>query len=632
MPGSPSRGWSGNGSWVKTASTPTGSMPRIKDHFQNGDGWVGPVGGEDRERQSRTKTIVERQFTPVDVIGEVLDNLANALLQNKAQIALEPITPAPDGSDKEKAQQELAKKKLDIIMRWAEERKLWMKGRTVVKQSRWATWSTLRAWIPASAITPTATGQTGDPEGARPGAIRRAVTAVRNAVLPTEEPDRGEQQATIPLPQNLTLEDALSRIYLSAPGPDQGFVYVDPDTQRRVGIFLYADDRDEFAELCWVDDAGRTVFRTVSKKADADQVDHDLGKRLTLNQMEAELLITPPVRMQQAQLNFASSILTRVMETAGFAERYVVDAMPFGELTDTPPTDVPAIKVKTDDNGKEWYIIPREPNIGAGVLTEIRSLTDEDANGNETARTASVIFKEPTDPEYVIKAKKDARASVLSQCKQGHVVMDGEATTTGWSRVQARTTHIADVTNMRDPLVTLLRETLEAVLAYASLMSQEATDLLAEFRVVVQVHINVGPVSPEEQTAVLERLKAGAMSLPTALTLLQTDDVNAEIERIRSQPESQRATLKDQAEIGGVLIGQWGLDVVTVAELVGLPEEMVLLIKKADAMMQEQQQQLPPPQLDAQGNPIPPQNGNQPPNQNQPPNRDQPPRRQGAAA
>ena len=593
------------------------------DHLQNGEGWIGPQGGDETVSRSKVKSAVARQFTPVDATAEVLDNLANALLQNKAQVMLEAITPAEKGSDAEERQQEEAKKWLDILLRWAEDRKLWMKAREAVKRSRWATWGTLRAWIPESAIAPAVQAV----EAQRPGIVGRITQAVTRAVTgPTEEPDKAEQQTTLPLPTGLDLEDALNRIFLSAPAPDQGFVYVDPDSQKRVGIFLYVDDRDEYVELCWVGDQGETVLKMLSQKGDNDEVSHDLGRRLLVNQMEAELLITEPVRMQQAQLNFAQTILTRVMETAGFAERYVLDAMPEGELTDVPPTNVPAIMVSTDDTGKKWYLVPKDRTIGAGVSTDLRGMIDTDADGKEHARTPNVIFKEPTDPDYIVRAARAARGTLLRQCKQGHLEMDDQATASGWSRVQARAAHLADVANMREPLIQLLKQTLDAVLAYAALMSEDARRVLETYRVSVQVHINLGPVSPEERTAILEMLKAGALSLPTALTMLQIDDVSGEIERIRSQPESQRATLKEQAEIGGMLISQWGLDVVTVAELVGLPKEMILLIKKADAMLQQQ------PAVDAQGNPLDAQGNPIPRNGNPPPPQNQPPVKRGAAA
>jgi hypothetical protein len=55
-----------------------------------------------------------------------------------------------------------------------------------------------------------------------------------------------------------------------------------------------------------------------------------LGKRLPIAQMMADLLITDMVRRQQKSLNYFETVLTRVIETAGFPERYTTNAKPSG--------------------------------------------------------------------------------------------------------------------------------------------------------------------------------------------------------------------------------------------------------------------------------------------------------------
>jgi hypothetical protein len=79
------------------------------------------------------------------------------------------------------------------------------------------------------------------------------------------------------------------------------------------------------------------------------------------------------------------------------------------------------------------------------------------------------------------------------------------------------------------------------------------------------------------------------------LALLQVDDVSAEIERIRSQPESQRATLKQQADIMAVLIRDCQFDQLLAAKLAGLAPEQLALIQAAGAVE-------PPLPLPARGN------------------------------
>jgi hypothetical protein len=540
---------------------------------------------------------VERQFTPVDAIAEVMDNLTNALLQATPKIVLNPVEPASeDNPEAMKAQQKEIAELSSLLGRWADRRRLWAKARAAVRRSRWATWGALRVWIPESAVSKAIPA--GGPN--ETGIADPIIQKVPIANLPDALPDHEEQETTQPLPTGLKLDEGLDYIALSAPPPDQAFVYVDPDTQQEVGIFLYADQRTEFVELCWIDqDTDETVFRVLTQGGDMDEVRHDLAGRLPLAQMEGELLITEPVRMQQAQLNFANSIMTRVMETAGFPERVIVDGMPEGEWTDVEPT-APVLEIQIDKTGKTWYLVPTAgPTLGAGVVREVKSKADDGPNNLTVPRTAQVIKFEPTDPVYIIRAKSDARLTILKQCKQGHIEMDGDATSSGFSRQQARTTHLADVTNMQEPLERMLQQVFEAALRLTALMSPQAVELLARYTIAIAVTIDLGPIDALTRTAILDSLKAGALSLPTALTLLQVDDVSAEIERIRSQPESQQAAMKAKADIGGVFCAQWGLDAVTAAKMVGLTPEQVKLIEDAQA-------QEPPPDPNALAGAVPP--------------------------
>jgi hypothetical protein len=144
-------------------------------------------------------------------------------------------------------------------------------------------------------------------------------------------------------------------------------------------------------------------------------------------------------------------------------------------------------------------------------------------------------------------------------------------------------------------------------------MSAEAADILKRFKVTVTIYINIGPVSPEERTAILEMYKAGVLSLQTALLMLQVDDASAEIERIRSQPESQQAQMKAKAELMGVFIRDCQLDQVTAAELAGFPPELVAKIKAAQADLEAEREEEERRLREEGGDPANRPPGNRPP-------------------
>jgi hypothetical protein len=151
-------------------------------------------------------------------------------------------------------------------------------------------------------------------------------------------------KATASLPTNLTPEQALDAVQLTAPSPESGFVYTEPDTQEQVGVFFFAvgdgtansATTRKFAEL-WFLDGDNTVLRVVEENSvTAQEVTIRTGKRLPIAQMNADLLITDAVRRQQKSLNYFETLLVRVVETAGFPERYTLNAKPLGSGSLSP--------------------------------------------------------------------------------------------------------------------------------------------------------------------------------------------------------------------------------------------------------------------------------------------------------
>ena len=104
-----------------------------------------------------------------------------------------------------------------------------------------------------------------------------------------------------------------------------------------------------------------------------------------LAELRAPVLITDPVRRQQARLNFFESTLVRVVETAGFAERYTLNAAPQGMWLKTPPTTAPALDTQVDANNVTWYLHPVAHHTDLGVYA-----LDTDARYAASGRDAQV--------------------------------------------------------------------------------------------------------------------------------------------------------------------------------------------------------------------------------------------------
>jgi hypothetical protein len=260
--------------------------------------------------------------------------------------------------------------------------------------------------------------------------------------------------------------------------------------------------------------------------------------RLPLAEVRGALLITEGVRRQQQSLDFGSSMLNRTMETAGFAERYVINAEPQGWWSESD--DGTAIRVQTFDDGVTRYLHAEPRTLGASVTTELVGVATDEAGGRATP---SVTIKEPTDPSFAITAVQARRADILHECKQAHVLGNSEAVISGYSRQQARADFENDLHGLRPALEGALRAVIEGAVATALAMTSDAElraagvgrDFLARFRVVVTCHVDAGPLAPDERAQTLAELAAGTLSKRRALLLLGTEDVDAEIGAIDAE-------------------------------------------------------------------------------------------------
>jgi hypothetical protein len=534
-----------------------------RDHWQQGSTWLGPQGTV--VTQARVLSAVRRQFTAVDTIGEVLDRFVSALLDRKPCLAFVPRDPTVAASDDHPDPDPQVQEVEARLREWAEKRHLWELVATAIERSRWAGWGVLRAWVPPSQLVrPVAPGAEPLSEAARAADRDNAPEPLPEAMFPS----------------GLTLEAALDRIHVTAPESREALVYQDPETRERAAVFTYLFDRAEYGELWWVDgDTGRTVVRQF-RDGPATQTELDLGGRLPFTQMTAKVLITEAVRQQQARQNFFESVLVRVGETAGFAERYTLNAKPTGVWMPVPPSDGPALET-IEQEGKTWYLHPMPRSLGASITTDLYGVQDTDIQGSRHTLTPGVVFKEPTDPTYAITAAEHARHTILRQCKQGHIEQLAERQLSGVSRLQARSDFVSDANHAKEQASAMLRDLFEVVLAYAAQMSFELGDFLARYRASVTMYVSPGPLTAEERTAITGQVKDGTLSLETALQHLGADNPEAEAARIRTSPEGQRAALLQQTQAVLALV-QAGAALATAAQIAGLTEEQVALLQ-ADA-------------------------------------------------
>lgn len=512
-----------------------------KDFWQRGDRWIGP--GSDRTLpfavRHTTLRRVEPQFTPLDVIGEAIDRASNALLKREPDVQFVPRSDDGREATEEEAREAGAMRAL--ISAWWDREALWQVARIVMRRQFWAGRGVFRVWVPPGRLVRDADGATA-------------------------------------LPSGLTMTEALDRIVLVAPQPDDAAVVTIEETQQVVAIILSKRTRggkeESVAEL-W-------TLVTPDEDPNGEQVmlvrllvDRERGKtgsmftspdeeyvlplsHLPLAEARGELLLTEPVRRQQDQINFANTLLSRVMETAGFPERTYLNAAPHGEWYTTPPNGgVPALDER-EFNGQTWYLHPSTRTVGSAITTELHGyetemVTEADGSVRRGFTTPQVVYRDPTNPEYLHAAVTTGRALLLGTCKQGFVLGNTDSGDSGWSRVQARAEFLEDQLRRKPSIESALRDVIEAVIETAQLMAvpdaKIGAEFLARFRVVVNLHVDAGPVAPDERRVILEEYREGVRSRALTMTMLGTEDIDAELEAMDTEEPAQLARLTRYAEV-----------------------------------------------------------------------------------
>lgn len=477
------------------------------DHWQEGKQWVGPGEATTNER-------IEEQFAPDDAIGEALANVGNAFSEPRVGVApLEPI----DGEvppDLQKRVDEAT----TLLSAWWDRRRLQEHVQDRLRTSAWAGRAGLRLWIPGRYM------------------LRGADGSVR--LLEAED-----------------LPAALSLIHIAAPDPAASGVVIDGPTQAECAVTLDEEEitdsegknkKVKRAELVYREEdplkpweAGRTVIRVVYEKEaqDARQVELDIGGRLTVAEMRARSLLTDPVLRGQRQLNYLSSLLTRIAETGGFPERNVINAKPQGERRaykegDTIP---PGAFLDPDDTGRLWVVIPEERTLGANTTTEWVGLPKMNEEAQVVGYEAVQVERfEPVDPTPYVNLAEAVRGKVLRMCRQGHLAGTDTGEASGLAYEQARAAFSKDLNARRVAEEGMLRELLTSALALAEDLAGQPGYFTEQLRVTVDQHVDTGPRSPDSVRSDVEAYDKGLLSRPSAMARIGVEDVDAETELIRA--------------------------------------------------------------------------------------------------
>jgi hypothetical protein len=481
------------------------------DHFQDGDGWIGPKPAETDDEAETVWEEIEAGFVSKNAIAEVIDRHANAVIGREPSWSLSPRRAlAEDEQPSAEEQSLIAEAEAALTEWWDSKKQILLELQTALRSALWGERVCLRLYVPRG-LTQDADGEIRVPRG--------------------------------------DLAESLNRIFLEVVEFDRGAIERDPDTQEEVGVYVFADkdnlgllpdEPQDFAELHYLDADQRAIIRLVGGTQDA-QTTLDLSGQIAFHQIRLTPFITEQVRSQNKLLNMACTMMARNVVLGGFLERVILNAQLPGQWIDDP-----------DNPGRKKFQ-PEAFRVGAGstnALAGIPIYGDPSRPGQVTGYTSpNVVYRDPVNPTSFITTKAEAYSDILDETRQRHVLIARDATASGESRRQA----MADFIQSLDATVTAMntagRWLVETALAMAANFSGEA-ERFKLLRAIFECKINPGPIPSDEQQQVINLRSGGLISRETAMTRVGVDDPAAEAARIAAEAT---AAAEQQAELFKIL-------------------------------------------------------------------------------
>lgn len=528
------------------------------DHWQKGEGWVGPHIPSGAEGYQKVMEEIEKAFTSRNAIAEVIDRHVGGVVGIEPTWGFTVIRPLEEEEQVTTEEETLIDEAEAFLTEWWDKRNAHNIIADYVKDLCWAAKSSLRVFVP-------------------PG------------VLEEREDDTGQRYLVASATDT---EDALMRfMYPEHPAPEDSTVFVDQDTQAWLGVVQYRQHLNwittgvPIVELTYLTQDRKTVIRRLNLRQ-TEQYEFDLGGRLTLWESTQKALVSQQIVQAQRALNLAISMLPRNVVTGGFLERVLLNAQMPGKWI-------------LDDQNNRIGFEPAQYVTGPGTTNFVQGTEFKDEAGNTKLSTPSIQWRPPSAVTPVIESADSLYEQILGEAKQVHILIAGFATASGYSREQARADFEGSLKTTAGVVVPAVRWMLETVLAFAEQIAGVPGKYTSQLRAVVTCQISTGPISVQERAQNVAEYEANVLSEDECMSRNGVLDVDAEKQRISSQPNATLSLLTTQAEVM-LALTQTGFSTELAAEMAGVDKKWIDKYSKENQF----------PSTDAQGNPLDTKTGN----------------------
>jgi hypothetical protein len=520
------------------------------DHWQGGSGWIGPHPLSTESKFGDVMNEIALAFTSRNVVREIVVRKARGVVGRPMRWAFVPKRELAAGEQPTPQETAAVAMATKLMTQWLNARNAHALLIDAVCTALFAERGPIRLYVPPGRLSEDAAGNT--------------------------------------YVQAPSIEAALALLWPDHPMPEHAAVVCDDDTRLECGVRLYTqkaenpdDDDIECVELCYLDEYGNTVLRTVAEDEDADpknvrapqdeQGDVDryalqMGGRLTMHEIHLPAIVTPQVQQNQRALNLACSVMPRAVVTSGFLERVLLNAQMPGQW-------------ETDAAGKKTgRFIPGQYKTGAGTSNFIQGLElGEDDKGNTVLTTPDVKWKEPSSVDSQVAAAQEHYATILHEVSQAHVLtVDDGQDRSGESKKQERVDFIGSLLEIKPDAEAAWRFLLETPLAMAEALAAVPGALTSLVRADVTAHLDAGPLAQNERTEIVGSI-GKTVSTETAMLMLDVEDPQAELAKMRSDPAAVAALRLAQGQALTALTLA-GAGLAGAAKLLGLsPDDITAL-------------------------------------------------------
>lgn len=464
------------------------------DHWQNWEGWTGPMPLANDTDAAQVLTEIQRGFVSRNAIGECVGRHVNGVLGRDVKYSVttkRKIEKGQQPTEDEQTRIDEAKAALDL---WVEARKLNQEFDKVGQTLLIAGVAHQRAFV-------------------APGEINE------NGIVPTAD-----------------LETSIGRVYFDFPLAKDAVLWTDPRTQKKCSIYLYretsssrpseakAEQGEDRAELTYLD-GDQTIIRIVGGKGPTMEegeigFSYPLGKRLLMGDMHRRPLLNPQVVSQQKLLNLALTMKQRNVILGGFLERVATNAQMNGHY-------------EAIEDGTRRFVPDALP-VGAGALTSLTGYITRDAEGNESIASPNMLWRDPVDVKTFLDTEGSAYEAILAECNQLHYAMSKDGNSSAESRQVAMAAYLIDLLQTKQQIDAGWTWQLETTLALAAALSGQA-GRYDDLRVAAECSVDPGPISADMIRVVIELWREGRLTLKTGLSWIGVDDVDAEIAGLEAE-------------------------------------------------------------------------------------------------